>query len=174
MVLTKGPRWGTVVTRPSASSSRSASRMDGRLTPVISQSSRSTRRWPGFSFPDMMASRNFCATLERTVGTSSIRSDCSSARLSIVYRLNAGIGSIAIYRQNHHLHNLTTAFRLDASTIVDLLNGTADDAHAMDQPPSIGSVAPVISCAAGLHRKAAIAPTPSMATNRPVGCRLER
>ena len=29
----------------------------------------------------------------------------------------------------------------------------------MDQPPSIGSVAPVMSCPAGLHRKTAIAPT---------------
>src|SRR6185503_7974527 len=81
--------------------------MDGRLTPVISQSSRSTRRWPGFSVPDMMASRSFCATIERTVGTSSIRSvECSSPRLSIVYRLGTGIGSIAIYGQNHHLRNL--------------------------------------------------------------------
>src|SRR5271154_4682066 len=105
MVLTTGPRWGTVLTRPSASSSRSASRMDGRLTPVISQSSRSTRRWPGFKVPDMMASRNFCVTIERTVGTSSIRSvDCNSARLSIVYRL--GSGSVAIYGQDHHLRNL--------------------------------------------------------------------
>jgi len=115
--------------------------------------------------------------------------------LSIVYRLGIGIGSIAIYGQNHHLRNLnmrqlvqrkdgrpdmppaapvTTAFRLDASTIVDLLTGTADNAHAMDQPPSIGSVAPVISCAAGLHRNAAIAPTASRATNRPVGWRLAR
>ena len=81
--------------------------MDGRLTPVISQSSRSTRRWPGFSVPDMIASRSFCATIERTVGTSSIRSvDCNSPRLSIVYRLGTGIGSIAIYGQNHHLRNL--------------------------------------------------------------------
>src|SRR6185312_14351747 len=96
-----------VLTRPSASSNRSASRMDGRLTPVISQSSRSTRRWPGFSFPDMIASRSFWATIERTVGTSSIRSvDCSSPRLSIVYRLGTSMGSIAIYGQNHHLGNL--------------------------------------------------------------------
>src|SRR5256885_17043809 len=121
--------------------------MDGRLTPVISQSSRSTRRWPGFSFPDMIASRSFWATIDRTVGTSSIRSvDCNSPRLSIVYRLGVGIGSIAIYGQNHHLRNLnmrrlvqrkddrpgmppaavTTASRLDASSIVDLLTGTAD------------------------------------------------
>src|SRR5258705_11557345 len=107
MVLTTGPRWGTVVTRPSASSSRSASRIDGRLTPVISQSSRSTRRCPGLKVPDMIASRSFCATIERTVGTSSIRSvDCSSARLSIVYRLGVGSDSIAIYGQNHHLRNL--------------------------------------------------------------------
>src|SRR3954464_6973106 len=170
--------------------------MDGRLTPVISQSSRSIRRWPGFRVPDMIASRSFCATIERTVGTSSIRSvDCNSPRLSIVYRLDIGIGSIAIYGQNHHLRNpnmrrlvqrkdgrpgmppaapVTTAFRLDASTIVDLLSGTADDAHATDQPPSIGSVAPVISCAAGLHRNAAIAPTASSATTRPVGWRVAR
>src|SRR3954447_2782380 len=122
MVLTTGPRCGTVVTRPSASSNRSASRMDGRLTPVISHSSRSTRRWPGFSVPDMIASRSFCATLDRTVGTSAIRSvDCKSARLSIVFRLPSsamtpmapplpptaiGAGSIAIYGQNHHLRNL--------------------------------------------------------------------
>src|SRR5438477_3474631 len=107
MVLTTGPRWGTVVTRPSASSNRSASRIDGRLTPVISQSSRSTRRWPGLKVPDMIASRSFCATIDRTVGTSSIRSvDCSSARLSIVYRLRIGTGSIAIYGQNQHLGNL--------------------------------------------------------------------
>jgi hypothetical protein len=45
-----GTAMGTVLTRPSASSSRSASRIDGRLTPVISQSSRSIRRWPGFRF----------------------------------------------------------------------------------------------------------------------------
>src|SRR6185295_19643062 len=107
MVLTTGPRWGTVLTRPSASSARSASRMDGRLTPIISQSSRSTRRWPGFSVPDMIASRSFCATIERTVGTSSIRSvECSSPRFSMVYRPDTGIGSIAIYGQNHHLRNL--------------------------------------------------------------------
>src|SRR3954453_8162 len=107
MVLTKGPRWGTVVTRPSASSSRSASRMDGRLTPVISQSSRSTRRWPGLRVPDMIASRSFCATIERTVGTSSIRRvDLSSARLSIVYRLCIGSDSVATYGQNQHFRNL--------------------------------------------------------------------
>src|SRR4029078_12247109 len=81
--------------------------MDGRLTPIISQSSRSTRRWPGFSVPDMIASRSFCATIERTVGTASIRSvECSSPRFSIVYRPDTGIGSIAIYGQNHHLRNL--------------------------------------------------------------------
>src|SRR5437667_9794946 len=107
MVLTTGPRWGTVLTRPSASSSRSAARIDGRLTPVISQSSRSIRRWPGFRVPDMIASRSFWATIDRTVGTSSIRSvDCNSPRLSIVYRLGIGIESIAIYGQNHHLRNL--------------------------------------------------------------------
>src|SRR5258707_14794307 len=64
--------------------------MDGRLTPVISHNSRSIRRWPGFQVPDMIASRNFCAALDRTVGTSSIRSvDRNSARLSIVYRLRS-------------------------------------------------------------------------------------
>lgn len=47
-------------------------------------------------------------------------------------------------------------------------------AHAMDQPPSIGRVAPVMSCAASLHRKTAIAPTASMAINRPVGWRAAR
>src|SRR5947208_11705740 len=176
MVLTTGPRWGTVVTRPSASSSRSASRIDGRLTPVISQSSRSIRRWPGFKVPDMIASRNFCVTIERTVGTSSIRSvDGNSARLSIVYRLrcndSAGIAAAdryrhrfsSDYRQNHHLRNLNMGRLVQRKLIVS--------AHAADQPPSIGMVAPVMSCAAGLHRKAAVAPTFSIATKRRLGWR---
>src|SRR4030081_1194770 len=107
MVLTTGPRCGTVLTSPSASSARSASRIGGRLAPVISHSSRSISRWPGFSFPDMIASRSFCATIERTVGTSSIRSvDCNSARLSMVYGLRVGSDSVAIYGQNQHLRNL--------------------------------------------------------------------
>src|ERR1700743_1583965 len=84
MVETTGPRWGTVLTIPSASRSRSASPVDGRLTPTLSQTSRSPSRCPGFRLPDMMALRSFCATIARTVGTSSIRSvDGSSACRSI-------------------------------------------------------------------------------------------
>ena len=143
--------------------------MDGRLTPVISQSSRSTRRWPGFRVPDMIASRSFCATIERTVGTSSIRSvDCNSPRLSIVYRLRIGI------RFNSDLRAESSSPQSEHGRWLLPSGSMSRCAHAMDQPPSIGRVAPVMSCAAGLHRKTAIAPTPSMATNRPVGCRVAR
>ena len=91
------------------------------------------------------------------------------------------MGSIAIYGQNHHLGNLNMGRPLrwvvwgmaDLSS-ANLLDRTGDEAHAMDQPPSIGSVAPVMSCPAGLHRKTAIAPTASMAMKRRVGCRLAR
>jgi hypothetical protein len=94
----------------------------------------------------------------------------------MVYRLRVGSDSVAIYGQNQHLRNLNMGWLVqrNASVIRNLLPGLADNAHATDHPPSIGSVAPVMSCAAGLHRKAAIAPTASRATNRPVGCRVAR
>jgi hypothetical protein len=60
------------------------------------------------------------------------------------------------------------------SSLGYLRRGQIACAYAMDQPPSIGRVAPVMSCAAGLHRKTVIAPTASMAINRPVGWRVAR
>src|SRR6201996_5584061 len=116
MVETTGPRWGTVLTMPSASSSRRASRIDGRLTPVISHSSRSTRRWPGLNVPDMIASRSFCATIARTVGTSSMRSvDFSSVRRSIG-RLRSVPVSLTICRPNWQFRPRETHLPVEVDT----------------------------------------------------------
>ncbi|CFP63412.1 Uncharacterised protein [Bordetella pertussis] len=63
---TTGPRCGMTTIRPSDSSWRSASRTRVRLTPVISQSSRSGRRSPGRNRPTRMALRMLSVTLWRS------------------------------------------------------------------------------------------------------------
>src|SRR3954462_10704596 len=65
-IETSGPRFGMVLIRPSLSSSRNASRTEGRLTPRRSQRSFSTRRWPGAKRPLVIAVRRVSTTWLRT------------------------------------------------------------------------------------------------------------
>src|SRR6185437_1365027 len=148
MVLTMGPRWGTVLTSPSASSNRSASRIEGRLTPIISHNSRSTSRCPGVRLPDMMAARSFCATIARTVGTSSIWSvDFSSVRRR---RSIGGVPSIFGYVNDLPVESAFPQFQYEA-VVPGSPPYSCDRPSAVDRQGGSGDVLPRRAAKEGGH-----------------------
>jgi len=153
-----------VWTRPSASSNRSASRIEaGSAESLAKARPFEPRRWTGFKVPDMTSRAAFVRPSIGRSGTSSIRSvDWHIQRVyPLSDRLSIGIGFTRDFGQNNHLRNLGHwIFRWSFA----LMRWTS---------PHRSVSCPRDSVRPGCHRKANLAPTPSIAMNRPVGCRAQ-